>query len=73
MTSVSLLNTLLQSQEGIDEIVIQVSLIEGKNLDIKDVFTSDPLMVLQLSEQMYESRVKYNTLNPTWNQTFSFV
>ncbi|KAL0484570.1 ADP-ribosylation factor GTPase-activating protein [Acrasis kona] len=69
----SLLQTLLDASDNSNSFVVQVSIVEGKNLDVKDTFASDPYVVAQLNDQIYETRVVKNTVNPVWNQTFSFT
>ena len=52
--------------------IINVVLIEGKNLIIKDIISSDPYCVLSLGLQTRKSSIKKKTLNPQYNENFSF-
>lgn len=52
--------------------IVEVELIEGKNLIIKDIISSDPYCKLTLGLQSRKSTIKKKTLNPHYNETFSF-
>lgn len=52
--------------------IVTIQLLEGKNLIVKDLMTSDPYCVLRLGLQSHKSKIKYKTLNPTYNETFDF-
>ena len=52
--------------------IVNVQLVEGKNLIVKDITTSDPYCVLTIGLQSHKSKIKYKTLNPTYNETFAF-
>jgi Ca2+-dependent lipid-binding protein len=60
---------------------LKVKIIEAKNLDSKDFFssaTSDPYAVLSVipsqeqkqKEQFHRTKVQSKTLSPKWNETF---
>jgi Ca2+-dependent lipid-binding protein len=52
---------------------LQVTIIEGTNLKKKDFFSeSDPFVQIYLDDkqQKQKSKVKNNTKDPQWNQTF---
>jgi Ca2+-dependent lipid-binding protein len=51
---------------------IQVTIIEGRNIKKKDLFSqSDPFVQIYLDDknQQQKSQVKHNTKNPQWNET----
>jgi len=52
--------------------IINVKLVACKGMVIKDVFSSDPYCVLQLGLQSRKSSIKYATLNPKYDENFSF-
>ena len=52
--------------------IVNVKLVACRNMVIKDVFSSDPYCVLQLGHQSQKSSIKYSTLNPDYNEHFSF-
>ena len=52
--------------------IIDVVLVEGKNLVIKDIVSSDPYCVLTIGLQTRKSTIKKSTLNPQYNESFSF-
>ena len=52
---------------------LQVITIEGRNLKKKDLFSqSDAFVKIYLDDehQKQKSKVKHNSKNPRWNQTF---
>jgi Ca2+-dependent lipid-binding protein len=52
---------------------LQVTIIEGTNLKKKDFFSeSDPFVQIYLDDkqQKQKTKVRNNTKNPQWNQTF---
>lgn len=52
--------------------IVNVMLVECKNMVIKDVFSSDPYCKLHLGHQTQKSTIKYNTLNPEYKEHFTF-
>ncbi|XP_059668554.1 ADP-ribosylation factor GTPase-activating protein AGD12-like [Cornus florida] len=56
--------------EGMVEFIglLKVKLIEGTNLAIRDVLSSDPYVILTLGQQKVQSRVIKSNLNPIWNE-----
>ena len=52
--------------------IVTVQLLEGKNLIVKDLKSSDPYCVLTIGLQSQKSKTKYKTLNPSYQETFDF-
>ena len=52
--------------------LVTIQLVEGKNLIVKDITSSDPYCVLTVGLQSRKSKVQYKTLNPTYNESFVF-
>ncbi|XP_042491916.1 probable ADP-ribosylation factor GTPase-activating protein AGD11 [Macadamia integrifolia] len=48
--------------------LIEVNVIRGTNLAIRDVMSSDPYVILTLGQQSMKTRVIKNNLNPVWNE-----
>jgi Ca2+-dependent lipid-binding protein len=52
---------------------LQVTVIEGRSLKKKDLFSeSDPFVQMYLDDKKHKqiTKAKSNTKNPQWNQTF---
>lgn len=52
--------------------IINVLLIEGRDLIVKDLVSSDPYCVLSIGLQTRKSTIKKRSLNPQYNEHFSF-
>eukprot|EP00253_Pinus_taeda_P011950 PITA_11950 len=54
---------------------LTVHVIKGSNLKIGDhfVMSSDPYVEITLGEQTRKTRVKKRTLNPVWEEVFTFT
>ena len=53
--------------------MLTVTLLEAKDLKPMDYDgTSDPYVILQLSKQKIQSSYIKNTLDPVWNETYTF-
>ncbi|EYU38275.1 hypothetical protein ABFS83_02G112200 [Erythranthe nasuta] len=58
------------SMEGMVEFVglINVNIVRGTNLAVRDMVSSDPYVILSLGNQSTKTRVIKNNLNPVWNE-----
>ena len=52
--------------------IVRVSVLECRDLIIKDLTTSDPYCVLQVGMQTSKTTTKYKTLTPKYNEHFTF-
>lgn len=52
--------------------IVSVRLVECRNLIVKDFLSSDPYCVLKLGAQVCKTTTKYRSLNPVYNENFSF-
>ncbi|KAL8108469.1 ADP-ribosylation factor GTPase-activating protein AGD12-like [Apium graveolens] len=48
--------------------LIKVTVIKGTNLAVRDMFSSDPYVILQLGMQKVQTTVAGSNLNPVWNE-----
>jgi len=56
---------------------LRVTVVEGRKLAVKDhrligTSSSDPFAILKIESQQHRTRTLYKTLNPDWNEEFSF-
>ncbi|XP_042374068.1 ADP-ribosylation factor GTPase-activating protein AGD12-like isoform X2 [Zingiber officinale] len=51
---------------------LKVKVVRGSNLAIRDMFSSDPYVILTLGEQKAQTTVKQSNLNPVWNEELKF-
>ncbi len=52
---------------------IEVTIKEARNVEMADLNGSDPMCKLYFSNNdVFETSVQWNTLNPVWNETFRF-
>ncbi|KAG6519598.1 hypothetical protein ZIOFF_023094 [Zingiber officinale] len=55
---------------------LKVKVVRGSNLAIRDMFSSDPYVILTLGEQAMfqkaQTTVKQSNLNPVWNEELKF-
>lgn len=60
----------LNLQHGMVEFVglINVKILKGNNLAVRDMVSSDPYVILSLGHQSVKTRVVKNNLNPVWNE-----
>ena len=50
---------------------LQVTIIEGKNFDKKDLFSdNDAFVELFFEDKKEKTKVEHNSKTPHWNQTF---
>lgn len=56
--------------EGMVEFIgmVKVKVLQGKNLAIRDMLSSDPYVVLSLGHQKVQTTVMRSNLNPIWNE-----
>ena len=55
------------------ESFLTVHCVEARDLKPLDVDgTSDPYVILQIEDQRIETTFKKSTLNPVWNESFTF-
>lgn len=53
--------------------ILTVHVVEARDLKPMDMDgTSDPYVVLQIEDQRIETNYKKSTLNPVWNESFTF-
>jgi Ca2+-dependent lipid-binding protein len=53
--------------------ILTVHVVEARDLKAMDMDgTSDPYVVLQIEDQKIETNYKKGTLNPVWNESFTF-
>ena len=50
---------------------VQLTILAGRNLPVKDSTTSDPYVKFRWRGEKYKTKVIEEDLNPTWNQTFT--
>ncbi|KAK6163052.1 hypothetical protein DH2020_002893 [Rehmannia glutinosa] len=48
--------------------LINVNIVRGTNLAVRDMVSSDPYVILSLGNQSMRTRVIKNNLNPVWNE-----
>ncbi|CAD5189205.1 unnamed protein product [Musa acuminata subsp. malaccensis] len=59
-------NKAVEMREFIGDLKVKV--VRGSNLAVRDMFSSDPYVVLTLGEQKAQTTVKPSDLNPIWNE-----
>jgi Ca2+-dependent lipid-binding protein len=53
--------------------ILTVHVVEARDLKPMDMDgTSDPYIILQIEDQRIETNYKKSTLNPVWNESFTF-
>ncbi|CAJ2657977.1 unnamed protein product [Trifolium pratense] len=59
-----------QRMEGMVEFIgmLKIKVIQGTNLAIRDIKSSDPYVVLNLGSQTVQTTVVRSNLNPVWNE-----
>jgi len=48
--------------------ILLIHLLEGKDLEVADLISSDPFVVFTVGQQQVSSKVIPNTLNPKWEE-----
>ncbi|KAJ1414396.1 C2 domain [Sesbania bispinosa] len=63
-------STSSQRMEGMVEFIgiVKVKVIQGTNLAIRDIKSSDPYVILNLGQQTVQTTVVRSNLNPVWNE-----
>eukprot|EP01018_Ginkgo_biloba_P026685 Gb_20871 [translate_table: standard] len=51
--------------------LLEILVIKGTNLAVRDLKTSDPYVVIRLADQTVKTKVIKNNLNPVWNEELS--
>ncbi|XP_078166295.1 putative ADP-ribosylation factor GTPase-activating protein AGD13 isoform X1 [Carex rostrata] len=49
---------------------INVKVVKGTNLAVRDIRSSDPYVVIHLGQQKVQTTVKKSNLNPVWDEVF---
>ena len=52
---------------------IELKIILGNDLPIKDVFSSDPYIVFESNGKKYKTKVISNTCHPRWKEKFTIT
>ncbi|XP_052202934.1 protein C2-DOMAIN ABA-RELATED 11 [Diospyros lotus] len=52
--------------------LVKVTVVQGKNLVIRDFKSSDPYVIVKLGNQTAKTRVINSCLNPVWNEELCF-
>ncbi|TVU28304.1 hypothetical protein EJB05_19817 [Eragrostis curvula] len=47
---------------------LNITVVKGTNMAVRDMLTSDPYVILSLGEQKAQTTVKKSDLNPVWNE-----
>ncbi|KAM0054855.1 putative Arf GTPase activating protein [Helianthus debilis subsp. tardiflorus] len=47
---------------------LKITVLQGANLAVRDMLSSDPYVVLQLGEQKVQTTIMRSNLNPIWNE-----
>jgi stromal membrane-associated protein len=50
---------------------LNITVVKGTQLAVRDMLTSDPYVVLTLGEQTAQTTVKASDLNPIWNEVLT--
>ncbi|BAT01376.1 GTPase activating protein 1 [Oryza sativa Japonica Group] len=53
--------------------VVKVKVVRGTNLAVRDVFSSDPYVVLKLGNQEVRTRTVRKNTNPVWNEDLTLI
>ncbi|KAL2339291.1 hypothetical protein Fmac_013737 [Flemingia macrophylla] len=53
--------------------LLNVNVVQGKRLVIRDFKSSDPYVVVKLGNQTAKTKVIYCCLNPVWNEELNFT
>ena len=62
-----------KNRASMSETELEVIIMSGRHMPKMDLFGScDPYIVLQYSDQKYQTSVQSNTFDPSWSETFVF-
>ncbi|KAH7373627.1 hypothetical protein KP509_17G065800 [Ceratopteris richardii] len=53
--------------------ILKVRVVEGRNLAVRDVISSDPYVKLKLGTHKVKTRVIKSNLNPRWNEQLTLA
>lgn len=70
-SSTSRKDAIEDTREFVGELNIKV--VRGINMAIRDMLTSDPYVILSLGEQKAQTTVKKSDLNPVWNEVLKLL
>ncbi|KAJ8627292.1 hypothetical protein MRB53_020599 [Persea americana] len=51
--------------------ILKVKVIQGMNLAVRDMLTSDPYVILAIGQQKVQTTVVKSNLNPVWNEVLT--
>uniref|UniRef100_A0A0E0LK94 C2 domain-containing protein n=1 Tax=Oryza punctata TaxID=4537 RepID=A0A0E0LK94_ORYPU len=64
------------AKEGSSSVIVglvKVKVVRGTNLAVRDVFSSDPYIVLKLGSQEVRTRTVKKNTNPVWNEDLTLT
>lgn len=62
-----------QREEALEVFDIELQVLSGRKLPSKDIGgKSDPFIKISIADETVQTKVIKNSLNPSWNETFSF-
>lgn len=63
-------STPIQKPEHVEGAIghLKITILQGANLAVRDMLSSDPYVVLTLAEQKAQTTIQKSNLNPIWNE-----